>query len=108
MLMKPSNPVTNLLLGDNIDQKMTEIFKVSQATKRRGQYLVKDRFQARKKTYFRKNRYGMTEKFVVQDKVPHVNYKFGFKNSHGFNNNFHRKQPYQTNASGRFKSGNYR
>ena len=56
LLTRPSNPITKLLLGDNIEQKMSEIFKVSMATKRRGGYLVKrsDRFKPRQDHRFDK------------------------------------------------------
>ena len=41
-LTKPSNPITKWLLGDNIEQKMTNLYRVSQATRRKSNFLVRN------------------------------------------------------------------
>ena len=58
-LTKPSNPVTSKLLGDNIEQKISDIFKVSQVTKRRTNIFKNNNFKQdrfHKKSFYRQNR----------------------------------------------------
>ena len=52
-LTRPSNPVTSSLLGDNIEQKMTEIYRVSQATNSKSRYLVHSNRNYRNRKGFR-------------------------------------------------------
>ena len=55
-LTKPSNPITLSLLGDNIEQKMSEMYKMSMATRRRSRFLARPERFVQKKQFYRNNR----------------------------------------------------